>query len=84
MPAKVSHIVEHGRGAWTVRQMLESAIRDIDSGETKKPAKAVLVIYDETGELTYTPVTYRCELSAFDEIAVLEIAKAKAIELARS
>lgn len=82
--ADVTHMVEHGRGSWTVKQMLEAAIRDINSGETAKPVKAVLVIYQETGDQRFLPCTYRSNLSAFDEIAVLQLALANAIELAKA
>jgi hypothetical protein len=83
-PAAVTHIVELGRGSWTVQQMLEAAVRDIQSGATVKPAKAVLVIYEHTEDDRYRPCTYRCNLSAFDEIAVLQLALTNAVELARS
>lgn len=80
--AEVTHIVEHGRGSWTVKQMLEAAIRDIDSGHTVNPSKAVLIIHEEIKPGQFRPFTYRCNLSAFDEIAALAIAQKNAIELA--
>lgn len=65
--------------SWSAEQCVSEFLADITT-ETVKPVKLAILWFSEDADGSLTPHTWKAQLDRAEEIALLEVAKLKAID----